>query len=119
MIIRNHTEKIIYWLLPLFYFMVPISTFGTSVCLFGLILVWLITGDLKKKGVLYWQHPVVRVFLILILGLASSIYFTIDMMSKRNPKAFLVDKFIPDAGVVSFNLSGMFHFFGLVAPLGV
>ena len=76
MIIRNHTEKIIYWLLPLFYFMVPISTFGTSVCLFGLILVWLITGDLKKKGVLYWQHPVVRVFLILILGSLISFFYT-------------------------------------------
>lgn len=71
------SEKIVYLLLPLFCFMIPISTFGTNFCLFGLVLFWLLTGDYQKKIGLFWQHPIARVFLIFLIGSVVSLFFTI------------------------------------------
>lgn len=70
------SEKIIFILLPLLCFMVPISTFGTTICLLAIVLLWLVTGDYTKKINLFWQHPVARVFLILTLGVMASLLYT-------------------------------------------
>lgn len=72
----NFSEKMSFILLPLLCFMVPISTFGTTVCLLSVVLLWLATGDYAKKMNLFWQHPVARAFVILMLGAMASLFYT-------------------------------------------
>lgn len=74
--IAAQSEKISFILLPLLCFMVPISTFGTTVCLLSVILLWLVTGDYAVKMNLFWQHPIARAFLILMLGAMVSLLYT-------------------------------------------
>jgi O-antigen ligase len=82
MIMALQKEKILYFLLPLFCFTIPISTFGTTVSLLGIILFWLLTGDYQRKLGLFWHHPIVRVFFILMLGSFISLIYT-DAESKE------------------------------------
>ncbi len=76
MIKAKQTEKILYFLLPLFCFTIPISTFGTTVCLLSLVLLWGVTGDYKEKIKLFWTHHIARVFLLLMLGSFISLFYT-------------------------------------------
>ena len=70
------TIKIIYFLLPFFCFIVPISTFGSTVCLLAIILLWLVTADYQKKMRVFWQEPITRVFLIGVLLSLGSLFYT-------------------------------------------
>lgn len=74
--LTRQTDKIIYFLLPLFCFTIPISTFGTTICLLSLVLLWLLTGDFTQKLTLFWVHPIARVFLLLMLGSFISLFYT-------------------------------------------
>lgn len=76
MIIPKQTDKIIYFLLPLFCFTIPISTFGTTICLLSLVFLWLVTGDYGQKIKLLWVHPIARVFLLLIITSFISLLYT-------------------------------------------
>lgn len=77
MIKTHHTDKIVSFLLPLFCFMLPISTFGTTVCLLTFVLLWLFTGDYIKKVGVFWQHPIAQVFFILMLISFISLFYTV------------------------------------------
>lgn len=72
----NVSEKMSFILLPLLCFMVPISTFGTTVCLLSVLLLWFVTGDYIQKINLFWRHPIARAFLIFMLGVVASLLYT-------------------------------------------
>ena len=49
-----------------------------------------------------------------ILILAISIYFSLDLIERKNPTAFYFNRFVEDAEIFPLNSSSLFHFVSLV-----
>jgi hypothetical protein len=49
--------------------------------------------------------------IVCILGLSISIYFTLELIERKSPKAFGVNKYIGNAGNFSLGPDQMFHYF--------
>jgi hypothetical protein len=57
--------------------------------------------------------------LIIMCSLGLSIYFSLELVQRENPKAYLVSKFIDDAGLLNFDKQGLFHYIYIRNPLNV
>ena len=56
---------------------------------------------------------ILTIFYYLIL-IIFAVYFSLDLINKRNPKTFYFNSFIEDAGTFTINSSSFFHFINIV-----
>ena len=51
--------------------------------------------------------------LSLILIIIAAVYFSLDLIEKKNPKSYYFSRFTNDSGIIPINSSGLFHFISL------
>jgi len=52
-------------------------------------------------------------FISFLLIIAIAVYFSLDLIQRRNPTAFYYNRYIEDAGIFPMNSSSVFHFISL------
>ena len=48
-----------------------------------------------------------------ILIIIAAVYFSLDLIDKKNPKSYYFSRFTNDSGIIPINSSGVFHFISL------
>src|SRR5690348_7200155 len=55
--------------------------------------------------------------IICIMCVGVSIYFSLEVIERVNPKAFIISRFTDNAGALNFNKQGLAHFIYLRNPV--
>ena len=66
-------------------------------------------GNLSHSSIISGIISILSISLIIICG----IYFSLDIISRKNPRAFYFNTFVDDAGVYTINSSSFFHYISM------
>ena len=66
-------------------------------------------GALSHSSIFSGIISIISILLIILLAL----YFSLDIIKRKNPKAFYFNSFIDDAGIFPLNSSSLFHYISM------
>ena len=66
-------------------------------------------GFLSHSSMISGILSILSIILIIII----SVYFSLDLIEKLNPKSYYYNRFTNDSGIIPINSSGLFHFISL------
>ena len=66
-------------------------------------------GGLTHPSIVSGILSIISIIIIIYLG----VYFSIDLLKRRNPNTFYYNSYVPDAGKFEFNSSSLFHFINM------
>ena len=71
-------------------------------------------GFLSHSSILSGILSIISMALIL----AVAIYFSLDIIQRKNPTSFYFNRFVDNAGIFPLNSSSFFHFISISSDLG-
>ena len=66
-------------------------------------------GFLSHSSIISGILSILSFILIIIMA----VYFSLDLIEKKNPKSYYFSRFTDDSGIIPINSSGLFHFISL------
>ena len=66
-------------------------------------------GSLSHSSIFSGILSIISFLLIIVIA----IYFSLDLIKRRNPSAFYYNRYIEDSGIFPMNSSSLFHFISL------
>lgn len=76
-------DEAAFFLAPWLVLSIPISTFFTNLVMALILVFWMFGGDYQKKMMLFWQHPISRMILLLFLLITFGLFYSNGTMSER------------------------------------
>ena len=67
-------------------------------------------GFLSHSSILSGILSIIAIIFVIIL----SVYFSLDIIKKANPKTFYLHSFVADAGIYQLNSSSLFHYISTI-----